>query len=425
MRRIAPTRLILLLTLSASLFITAASAQDYSPGTLILDVFSDGSVNVEYVVEPEPTLARVNVTLPGEPYLDLLVVDPDGIILDWDPIDGGAEVDSFGASEITIAYSTQSLTNKTGSIWAVRVSAEINAIITLPRDAILVGISPTPSGITIVDGKATITMPPGASSVSYMMGTTGTREHALVLLNNAEETVNGVKLKGVMVDAAEETLGMARDAYAGGLYSQSEQLSLQAVESARETEAAADEAANAIEEAEGLIETKAGQVNEEALTQANQLLDEAIDAYESGEYGVSLTKAEQAYEAALAAEPETGGNQTLIILGGAVVVLLVAGYLYLSSRKPGHPAKPEAQAPEVDLDAVFRDSPHLRTDDKAVLRYIQESGGAFITEVRERFDIPKSSAWRMVKRLEEEGLLEVSNVGRETYLQLKEQGVER
>ena len=415
------TKLVLMLMLSTSLFVSAAWGQDYSPETLILDVFSDGSVNVEYVVEPETTLARVNVTLPGEPYLDLLVVDSEGIILDWDPIDGGVEVDSLGANEIIISYSTQSLTNKTGSIWVVSVSSQINAIITLPRDAVLVGLSPTPSGITIVDGKASITMPHGTSSVSYMIGTTGTREHALVLLNNAEKTVNEVRLSGVMVDAAEEILGRAREAYTDRLYSQSEQLSLQAVEAARETEAAADEAMNAVEEAEALIETKAGQVSAEALTQANQLLDEAIDAYEGGEYEVSLTKAEHAYEEALNAEPETGGNQTLLILGVAVVVLLVAGYMYLSSRQRGLPAKPEAQAPEVDLDAVFRDRPHLRTDDKAVLRYVQESGGTFITEVRERFDIPKSSAWRMIKRLEAEGLLEVSTVGRETYLQLKDQ----
>ena len=45
---------------------------------------------------------------------------------------------------------------------------------------------------------------------------------------------------------------------------------------------------------------------------------------------------------------------------------------------------------------------------------------SFITDVRERFDIPKSSAWRMVKRLEEEGVVTVSKVGRETYLQLRE-----
>jgi len=425
MRRMSPTRIVLLLILSASLFVSTAQGQDYSPVTMVLDVYSDGSVNVEYVVEPEPTLARVNVTMPGGPYLDVLVVDPDGVIMDWDPVDGGVEVDSFGVGEITISYSTQSLTNKTGSMWVVSVSSQVNAVITLPRDAVLLGMSPAPSGITIVDGKATITMPPGTSSVSYILGSTGTREHALVLLNNAEDTVNEVRLKGVVVDASQEMLEGAREAYADGLFAQSEQLSLQAVEAARETEGAADEAMNAIEAAEALVETKTGQVGAEALTEANQLLEEATVAYEAGDYGVSLTKAEQAYDAALSAEPETGGSRTLIMLGMAAAALLVAGYIYMNRRQPGLPAKPETQAPQVDLDAVFRDNPHLRTDDKAILRYVQEAGGTFITEVRERFDMPKSSAWRMVKRLEEEGLLEVSTIGRETYLQLKDQGGER
>lgn len=424
MSRMPTTRLVLLLTLMASLYVMAAWGQDYTPVTMVIDVYSDGSVNVEYAVEPEPTLARLNVTLPGTPYLDVLVVDPDGVILDWDPVDGGIEVDSFGAEEITVSYSTQSLTNKTGSMWAVSFSSQVNAVISLPRDAVLVGISPTPRGIAIVDGKATLTMPPGSSSISYMLGSTGTREHALVLLNNAEKTVNEVRLKGVVIDDAKDFLEGARGAYAGGLYSQSEKLSLQAVEAAREAEEEANEAMNAIEAAEALIESKAEQVKAGALTQANQLLDEAKEACEGGEYEVALTKAEQAYEEALNAEPETGGRQTLLMYGVAAAALLAAGYIYLSSRGRGLPARPEAEAPQVDLDAVFRDNQHLRTDDKAVLRYVQESGGAFITEVRERFDIPKSSAWRMVKRLKEGGLLDVSTVGRETYLQLKEQGVE-
>jgi uncharacterized membrane protein len=74
----------------------------------------------------------------------------------------------------------------------------------------------------------------------------------------------------------------------------------------------------------------------------------------------------------------------------------------------------------VDLDRIFKYKDHLRTDEKAVLRFIGESGGAFITDVREHFDIPKSSAWRMMRRLEEEEVITVSMVGRETYLQLRE-----
>ena len=100
----------MLLALASSLYATAVSGQQYSPSTLALYVFSDGSVNVEYVIEPDPTLARVNVSLLGDSYEDLLVVGPDGVILDWDPVLGGVEVDALGADEITISYSTNSLT---------------------------------------------------------------------------------------------------------------------------------------------------------------------------------------------------------------------------------------------------------------------------------------------------------------------------
>ena len=91
----------------------------------------------------------------------------------------------------------------------------------------------------------------------------------------------------------------------------------------------------------------------------------------------------------------------------------------MKRRESGeHKDIPKPVQIQVDLDEEFKKRIHLRTDDKVILRYIQESGGAFITEVRERFNIPKSSAWRMVKRLEEEGLLTSTTVGRETYLQL-------
>ncbi len=84
----------MLLLLSASLYVSAAQGQDYSPETMVLYVYSKGSGNVEYGVEPDPALAQVNASPPGEPCLDALVVDPDGVIMDWDPVDGGVEVDS-------------------------------------------------------------------------------------------------------------------------------------------------------------------------------------------------------------------------------------------------------------------------------------------------------------------------------------------
>jgi uncharacterized membrane protein len=408
----------LISVISVSLLCGAVFAQDYTPSTLTLDVFLDGSVNVEYIIEPDPILARVNVSLIGETVEDVLVTDPDGIILDWDLYGEVMEVDGLGLSEVILSYSTPTLTNKTGSLWSLSAGSPVNTIITLPKDAVLVGLSPTPIGIRIIDDRVTITMPIGTFRVSYVLGTTGTRENALVLLNEAERTLEEAGLAGVVVTQAEEVLVQARAAYEAGQYSQSETLSRQANEMAQETMALAGEALNAINEADSLIQSKAGQFSQDTLDSARSILDSAEEKYSLGEYQAALTDAEEAYSTAQAAESSSANRRTQVLLG-ALIVVAVAGYTYLSRQKQSHITRYEPEYVDIDLDSIFRDRPHLRTDDKAVLRYVQEAGGAFVTDVRERFDIPKSSAWRMVKRLEEEGLLQVTSIGRESHLQLK------
>ena len=122
--------------------------QDYTGVTTSVKIYSDGSASIDLVIEPDPTLARLNVSLMGDIYEDILASDPDGIILSWEETPDGIEVDGLGVDQITISYTTPSLTNKTGSKWTVMVVSEVNAIITLPKDAVLVGLNPAPLGIT-------------------------------------------------------------------------------------------------------------------------------------------------------------------------------------------------------------------------------------------------------------------------------------
>jgi uncharacterized membrane protein len=411
----------LLLMMVAAASFTPVYGLDYTPATLTLEVFSDGSVAAEYRVEPDPTLVKVNVTLPGSDYVDLLVTDPTGLILDWSLSSGGVEVDTLGSDEVALSYSTQSLTNKTGSMWSVTVNTTVNPIITLPVGSVLVGLTPAPNDISIVDNRATVTMPAGLSRVSYLLGTTGTREHALVLLSGAEKAVNDAEAEGVVVDDAEAALAQARDAYDAGLYSTSEQYSTQTTGLVEEAVALAGEAEAAIQDAKTLMHSKQGKISQDTLKAASDLIDAAAEAHASGEYASALNGAEEASTMLTEAE-EVRSDQTLLIAGAVLFVLAVAGVYVLSRRgeaKP--PERPDEPPTNMDLDAVFRERPHLRTDDKAVLRFIQDKGGAFITEVRDHFNIPKSSAWRMARRLEEEGLLKVTSIGRETYLQLKYQ----
>jgi len=414
-------RTVLMIVLGASMLAPNTWGQDYAPAILTVEVFLDGSASVEYTVEPDPTLASVNVTLFGADYADLLVTDQNSVMLDWSITPVGVEVNSLGSDEITLTYSTQSLTNKTGSTWSVILDAPVNPILTLPAGSVLVGLSPPPVDISIIENKAIITMPAGVSRVSYLIGTTGTREHALVLLTGAEKAVNSAKLLGLIVDDAEAALAQARSAYNAGQYSQSEQFSTQATRLVEETTAAAGEARTAIQDAKTLLQGKQGKISQETLDAASNLIDSAEDRYTAGDYPSALSDAEQAHTLLSEAEPIQSSTQMLLIAGAALIVLLVAGYTYIRrGREPEIPARPDEPPPSVNLDSVFKDRPHLRTDDKAVLLFIQGKGGAFITEIRDHFNIPKSSAWRMARRLEEEGLLTVSTVGRETYLQLRE-----
>jgi uncharacterized membrane protein len=61
----------------------------------------------------------------------------------------------------------------------------------------------------------------------------------------------------------------------------------------------------------------------------------------------------------------------------------------------------------------------LRPDDILVLDYVSEKGGkVFEQEIRSRFALPKTSAWRQIKRLERLGYLKVLKVGSQNQIEL-------
>jgi uncharacterized membrane protein len=75
----------------------------------------------------------------------------------------------------------------------------------------------------------------------------------------------------------------------------------------------------------------------------------------------------------------------------------------------------------VSVEKIFRSNPYLRDEDKAVILFIAEKGGkTFEAEIRERFpDMPRTSLWRLVKRLEKMEIVKVRRVGLENQVELK------
>jgi len=387
---------------------------DYTPKSLSLKVFADGVTGVEYRVSVNPTLARVNVTGVGYQIHNLAVKDQDGEILGSSLVDGLIVVNALGTRTVVIGYTTPGLTLKDGPVWALDVELPVESNILLPASATILSMRPMPLGIGIVGGVTTLTMPPGNVSIGYIIGVVGTKEHALAVINDAEETISEAVGMEVKVGDASSLLEGAWEAYLAENYIQAEELARDAKSEAEKILGSAIQASSAIDQADsaGQAAVKAGRTS--GLTDVEVNLEQARALYTLGDYdGAAVLAGEALVSAEDSRRPFNSGFFLWAIPLGGVVVLL---FLYLRKREE----RPQEDVPEVDLDAVFEAYPQLRMDEREALRFITSAGeGVFVSEIREQFSLPRSSAWRMVRRLEEMGVIEEERIGRETFLRLK------
>jgi uncharacterized membrane protein len=74
-----------------------------------------------------------------------------------------------------------------------------------------------------------------------------------------------------------------------------------------------------------------------------------------------------------------------------------------------------------NVEKILKAYPQLKKEDREVIQFLAEKDGkAFEAEIRERFpDMPRTSLWRLVRRLERLEIVEVKKIGLENQVQLK------
>jgi len=79
------------------------------------------------------------------------------------------------------------------------------------------------------------------------------------------------------------------------------------------------------------------------------------------------------------------------------------------------------QKRKINVKKIFNTHPDLMKDDKAVVEFLAEKEGkAFEAEIRQRFpDMPRTSLWRLIRRLESLEIVEIRRIGLENQVQLK------
>ena len=97
----------------------------------------------------------------------------------------------------------------------------------------------------------------------------------------------------------------------------------------------------------------------------------------------------------------------------AAVVVVAAAFLsaFIIFRRKRGP----------NVEKILKSHPQLMQEDRDVIKFLAEKEGkAFEAEIRERFpDIPRTSLWRLVRRLERLEIVEVKKIGLENQVELK------
>ena len=74
----------------------------------------------------------------------------------------------------------------------------------------------------------------------------------------------------------------------------------------------------------------------------------------------------------------------------------------------------------IDIENILNSRPDMREDDKEIVRFISQNGGeALESDLRKKFLQPRTTMWRAVKRLERQGLIEITKKDLQNLVKIK------
>ena len=118
---------------------------------------------------------------------------------------------------------------------------------------------------------------------------------------------------------------------------------------------------------------------------------------------------------------QTQGIETwqLIAIAFFPIITALVLSLYLVKRKKPK-MKSQQPATEVDVDKVFEREKHLRPEEVQVIQILAEKHGtAFEAEIYEKLSLPRTTTWRLLKRLEKMEIITVQKSRRQNIVSIR------
>lgn len=101
------------------------------------------------------------------------------------------------------------------------------------------------------------------------------------------------------------------------------------------------------------------------------------------------------------------------------ILLVTAAFLFWYSRRKK--VLPQAKSvPEVDLAKLLKKESHLRLEEKKVVQFLAEKHGtAFEAELYEKMNLPRTTMWRLIKRLKKMEIIDIKKSRRQNVVSIK------
>ena len=115
----------------------------------------------------------------------------------------------------------------------------------------------------------------------------------------------------------------------------------------------------------------------------------------------------------------------LIVAISLLSIPIAASAFRLLKRKKPAKAKESAKG-EVDLDKLFEREKNLRREEEQVIRFLAEKNGtAFEAELYEKLELPRTTTWRLLKRLEKMEIVEIKKSRRQNIISIKRKYIKK
>jgi uncharacterized membrane protein len=110
--------------------------------------------------------------------------------------------------------------------------------------------------------------------------------------------------------------------------------------------------------------------------------------------------------------------QLIAIISFPIIASIAFALWFLRRKKP--PPQPKELTDEVDIDKLLEREKYLRPEEVQVIRFLAEKHGtAFEAELYEKLNLPRTTTWRLLKRLEKMEIIDIRKSRRQNIISVR------